>query len=330
MRGRSRVAKEHWRVAALVGAAECCPFNRRWPENCGVVEFDVSKQEAVRVRRTVLAGGVFINYRRDDSPAYAGWLHDQLVAKFGADRIFRDVDAIEPGLDFIEILNDQVAKCDVLIAIIGPGWQDAKDDDGTRRLDDPHDFVRIELEAALERKIRIVPVLVDGASMPRASTLPDSLQMLTRRNAITVSHERFRTDTAPLVAAIERSIEEQKKRRRTMPIAEGVQAILSSRQSNYNVDAAVPILSSLIREIASFIYRLRVAGTPIVYWVPLLLIAFFPSYAAGGGAGAILYWFLGQPRDALTLCIIVGVAVGLFAFYRITRWLKRKWFTPND
>lgn len=150
-----------------------------------------------------MAGKVFISYRRDDDPAYAGWLHDRLVAKFGESAVFRDVDVIEPGVDFVDELSRQVAECDFFVAVIGDQWLDARNDTGGRRLDDPRDFVRIEIEAALAREIRIVPVLVGGASMPVEEELPESLRPLARRNAIRLTHERFGTDSNALFRAIE-------------------------------------------------------------------------------------------------------------------------------
>ena len=103
---------------------------------------------------------VFISYRREDSGYPAGWLFDQLAASLGADRVFKDVDSIEPGEDFAEVISDAVSSCAVL-AVIGDRWLAAADEDG-RRLDDPGDFVRLEIEAALTRGVRVIPVLVGG------------------------------------------------------------------------------------------------------------------------------------------------------------------------
>ena len=109
--------------------------------------------------------GIFISYRRQDAAGNAGRLYDRLARHFGAERVFMDVEGIEPGLDFVEALEGAVASCEVLIVVIGAGWL-ATDNAGKRRLDDPKDFVRIETAAALARHIRVVPVLVDGAVMP--------------------------------------------------------------------------------------------------------------------------------------------------------------------
>ena len=130
-----------------------------------------------------MAGTIFINYRRDDSAGTAGRLHDRLAQTFGRKTLFMDVDHIPAGVDFVEYLQSQVAACGVFLAVIGPNWLDAKDDSGRRRFDNPDDYVAIEIAAALARKIRVIPVLVDGARTPKADKLPDSVRPLVRRNA---------------------------------------------------------------------------------------------------------------------------------------------------
>jgi len=101
-------------------------------------------------------GKIFINYRRGDDAGFTGRLFDRLETHFSADRLFIDVDSIAPGLDFVKVLDEQVAQCDVLLAVIGGGWLRATDASGARRLDNPRDFVRIEIESALARGIRVV------------------------------------------------------------------------------------------------------------------------------------------------------------------------------
>src|SRR5262245_13625176 len=142
---------------------------------------------------------IFISYRRQDQSHAAGRLYSELASLIGAERIFMDVDAIPLGVDFVEILEQKVAICEVLLAVIGSGWLDAKDEVGCRRLDRSDDFVRIEIASALKREIRVVPVLVDGAQMPEAKDLPDALKRLARRQATVLSHRTFRTDVERLV-----------------------------------------------------------------------------------------------------------------------------------
>ena len=115
--------------------------------------------------------GIFISYRREDSAGGTGRLSEHLKERFGADSIFMDIDTIEPGVDFTEALKKAVNSCDVLLAIIGPKWATATNASGTRRLEDPADWVRTEIATVLTRKIRVIPVLVGGAS-PQSSSFP--------------------------------------------------------------------------------------------------------------------------------------------------------------
>ena len=153
-----------------------------------------------------MADTIFINYRREDSTGAAGRLHDRLAQAFGRKNLFMDVDHIPPGVDFVEHLNSQVAACDIILVVIGPRWLDAKDEGGQRQLHDPDDFVAIEIAAALTRNIRVIPVLVDGARMPKASELPESLQQLVRRQAVEVRHSQFGRDAEALIKKIQPSL----------------------------------------------------------------------------------------------------------------------------
>ena len=145
--------------------------------------------------------GIFVSYRRDDSAGHTGRLFDRLVEHFGRERIFMDIDTIEPGEDFVTVIENAVGSCDVLIAVIGRNWLTAG---GTSRLANPNDFVRIELATALRRNIRVIPVLVQRASMPNEQDLPEDLVKLTRRNAIELSDLRWQGDVDQLIAVMER------------------------------------------------------------------------------------------------------------------------------
>ena len=153
-----------------------------------------------------MAGKIFINYRRDDSIGMAGRLHDRLAQAFGRDNLFMDVDHIPVGVDFVAHLNSQVAACDVILVVIGRNWLKAKDKAGQRRLHQPEDFVAIEISAALARDIRVIPILVDGARMPKESELPDSLKPLVRRQAAEVRHAHFGKDAETLVARMRETL----------------------------------------------------------------------------------------------------------------------------
>lgn len=145
---------------------------------------------------------IFINYRRSDAEGEAGRLFDELALHFGAESIFMDVAAIEPGRDFRKAIDQSVAACSVLLALIGREWLDSADATGSRRLDDPNDFVRIELASALRRDIPVVPVLVRGAKMPQPDQLPDDLKDLAYRNAVELTHARWKSDVQVLIHAL--------------------------------------------------------------------------------------------------------------------------------
>jgi HEAT repeat protein len=145
---------------------------------------------------------LFISYRRQDSAASCGRLYDRLVADLGEDRVFRDIDSIAPGALFADRLRRSVAECDAFIVLIGPSWLAVVDAGGHRRLDDPGDFVRMEIEAALERGKPVFPVLVEGARMPAASDLPPSVAPIASSNAIEITDRHFLTDTRRLLVAI--------------------------------------------------------------------------------------------------------------------------------
>jgi TIR domain/PASTA domain len=146
---------------------------------------------------------IFISYRREDTGGHAGRLFDRLRERFGRDRVFLDVAGINVGVDFVETLDKAVGSCDVLLAVIGSDWLTCSDKKGRRRLDDPNDFIRAEIAAALKRDVRVVPVLVEGAEMPPTDELPEELKRLTRRQAVELRDSRWDADVESLVAALE-------------------------------------------------------------------------------------------------------------------------------
>ncbi len=147
---------------------------------------------------------VFISYRREDSAGHAGRLLDRITSYFGERiEIFMDVDSIAPGEDFIQVIENAVGACEILVAVIGNDWLTITDETGKRRLDNPEDFVRVEIATALKRNVRVIPVLVQGARMPRRDQLPEPLANLTRRNAIEVSDARWKYDADRLIKTIE-------------------------------------------------------------------------------------------------------------------------------
>jgi WD40 repeat protein len=150
---------------------------------------------------------IFLSYRRQDTQQIVGRIFDRLVAKFGADAVFMDIDRIPFGVDFHDYISAQVGQAKTVLAVIGQGWIDARDEAGNRRLDNPDDFVRIEIEAALKRGIPLGAVLIDGAPMPRPEQLPETMRPLCRRNAAQVSSARdFHVHMDRLIADLERHL----------------------------------------------------------------------------------------------------------------------------
>jgi hypothetical protein len=172
------------------------------PKTKKFVVVDVDESTAA-AEAAVSSGGVFISYRRQETSDLAGRLYDRLIDRFGEAKVFMDVDTIEPGADFTEAITQAVGTCQVLLAVIGPQWLAAADKHGRRRLDDPDDIVRVEVEAALARGVRVIPLLAGGAEMPQRHDLPGSLGGLARRHALAVRHDSFRADVARLITAIE-------------------------------------------------------------------------------------------------------------------------------
>lgn len=168
------------------------------------------------------SANIFVNYRRDDTAGHTGRLFDRLNSCFPG-RVFMDIDTIEPGIDFVEIIREAVGCCEVLIVMIGREWLNIADATGRRRLDNTNDFVRLEIATALERDIRIIPVLVEGAAMPRPEDLPPELALLSRRNAIELSDARWAFDVDRLILAIE-GVLRDKAPSALMPVAQPPEA----------------------------------------------------------------------------------------------------------
>jgi len=227
-----------------------------------------------------MAGKIFINYRRGDDPGNSGRLFDRLQDAFSADQLFLDVDNIAPGLDFVRELSDRVEESDILLAVIGKGWLDARDAAGNRRLDDPHDFVRIEISSALNQGKRVIPVLVGEAQMPRPDDLPDELRPLARRNAVRLTHERFRADMQGLIKALQKALEDiAAQQKRSAPI---LPINLQPKPSEANPAGVLPRL-----EARQGLHR---PGSFIAIGIVLALVFF-------GGVG---FWFKTyRPSQAL-------------------------------
>lgn len=159
-----------------------------------------------------MSKGIFISYRRADASGHAGRLFDRLAAHFGKDAVFMDVEGIEAGVDFVDVIGEAVGSCAVLLAVMGRNWLSSADEQGRRRLEDPQDFIRLEIGNALARKVRVVPVLVEGAQMPAAEQLPEELRPLTRRQALELRDNRWDSDVESLIAVIERILAQASKK----------------------------------------------------------------------------------------------------------------------
>jgi uracil-DNA glycosylase len=147
-------------------------------------------------------GGVFINYRRQDTEGYVGRLYDHLIQHIAQNEIFMDVASIDPGADFVTEIENAVAACDVFITMIGPAWVNVTDDAGENRLRKWNDYVRLEIASAIKQEKFIIPILVGRATMPILEDLPEDIQYLARRNALELSHNNFADDVGKLVEAI--------------------------------------------------------------------------------------------------------------------------------
>jgi hypothetical protein len=176
--------------------------------------------------------GVFISYRRDDSGGYAGRLFDILSTHFGRDHTYMDLDTIKGGDNFAAVIDEKIRQCDALLAVIGEQWLTLTGADGVRRLDAPADFVRMEIAKALERKVRVIPVLVSGATMPRAEDLPADLRPLALHQAMDLRDAHFHADADLLINLLDKTVPgldptwKVKSRRFSVPIAAAVAALV--------------------------------------------------------------------------------------------------------
>jgi len=149
---------------------------------------------------------IFVSYRRQDTQSATGRLCDKLQAHFGHDQVFHDIESIDAGSSFPEIIASKIAESSIVLVMIGRHWLDVAGNEGKARLFDPGDYVRLEVAAALERRIPVIPVLVEGAQMPVAAVLPESIAALASRQAHEITEQRWQYDTDLLVKEIERFV----------------------------------------------------------------------------------------------------------------------------
>jgi len=188
---------------------------------------------------------IFISYRREDSGGHAGRICDRLTARFGSARVFMDLQDIAPGEDFAQSIDDTVAGCNCVVAVIGPRWLEAM----RARAQGGKDFVHHEIAAALRRNIAIIPVLVGGARMPAAGELPPSVSALSYRNALEVRDERFDDDVTRLGDSI-----------RALGVADSADAARTGRPKMARI--AIPVVAAgLLLAVAGGYVALRSTGT---------------------------------------------------------------------
>lgn len=186
---------------------------------------------------------LFISYRREDSAGYAGRLHEELEERFGAGQVFRDVDTLRPGQDFEDAIRERLAQCRACVVMIGPGWLKSQNAAGQRRLDQPGDYVAMEIAAALARPdVLVVPVLVGGATMPSPDELPEAIRSLARRHAFTAREETWEADMNRLAATLNPN-----------PPAGNTQKDATRATSRYGIVAGVAAL--ILIALAAFFLR---------------------------------------------------------------------------
>ncbi len=257
---------------------------------------------------------IFISYRRDDADEAAGRLSDHLVSQFGQDSIFMDVDGIAPGRDFRKVIEETLTQCDVLLGVMGKNWLDIKDETGKRRLENESDFVRLEIASALRRDIPVIPVRVQGASIPKPDQLPGDLQDFSYRNAVELTHERWNSDVQVLVEKLKRLFDP------TAPCGPGPgsgPAQYTVPQPNFSQPVEQPVRplppvnpGAQATSGGATATPQKRSVRPIVRWslVGLFFLSFFGSISNGD-------------MSTMTLSLI------LFVFFA---WDPFKWFRPKS
>jgi hypothetical protein len=206
--------------------------------------------------------GIFLSYRREDTAPYARLLQRDLTERFPDARVFMDLDSVEAGVDFAEAIKEAVDSCAVLVALIGRQWATLVDEKGQRRLDNPDDLVRFEVQTALERGVRVIPVLVDGARPFRQQDLPSKLHKFARLNALELSYGRLQYDVDRLLDQVQRVLATTSS---TGIMRDSLQSQLERLQDQLaDIEGGVNRLESHAAETADSVRRvLRVVGSEI-------------------------------------------------------------------
>jgi hypothetical protein len=253
---------------------------------------------------------VFICYRREESAAHAGRLHDAMVARFGEGNVFMDVE-LAPGVDYVKRIPEVVAGCHVLIVVMGPRWATIEDGDGDVRIADPDDFVRLEVEAGLRRPdVTPIPVLVSGARMPRREDLPTEVEPIARRNALELSEGRWRYDVGRLMSTLDELLPEATKATRVPPAA-------PAQRAPSPPSGRLVLEGALVAGVAAFVARLVGAGidvpkahTEAAEYVTRISLVRAITWAVAGAALALWLALRTKRRADLFPFAIYGLLVG--------------------
>lgn len=262
---------------------------------------------------------IFINYRREDSEAMTGRIHDHLEPHFGSDNVFIDVNTIPAGADFRKHLEEAISKCDVVLVVIGQQWLRVKFREGPllgqRRLDDPRDFVRIEIQSALARRIPVIPVLVGNAKMPPEQMLPKEIKDLCYRHAIELrSGKDFRVHMQRLILSLEKMAPGKQSANRKL-LAKKLESVDDSDLAEEHDDEEVERsgkkqLKGESRRISDVIDFTKLYGA-MTAWV-LAIVGLVGCFVTSS------YWIQLFPAiaflDPINKIIGTALAVGLIAF----------------
>ena len=272
-------------------------------------------------------GGIFISYRRQDTALYAGRLRDWLTNRFGQDRVFMDVYSIKPGSDFAETITLAVGACEILLALIGPQWLTITDETGNRSVDNPADFVRLEIEAALERGIQVIPVLIEETRMPRSDELPQSLGKLARRQALPLQHESFPQDVARLIDAVGNISPSAEPASRDVPNGHTIGSQSSNRQHQEETSSEPEFKNRSIRE--RIFDQLMLAALPaaLVLIAGMAILLQFRSMRSGNILQSVQVLSADPVRllvIMIPLLVIATVVTQVFS-YQALRTLEGFW-----
>ncbi len=253
---------------------------------------------------------IFISYRRADSAGYAGRIYDHLSQHFGVDQVFMDVTSLEPGVDFVDEIDKAVSQCDAVVVVIGKQWVTITDSNGHRRLDNPNDFVRLEVETALNRNILTIPVLVDDAPMPYAEELPPSLAKLVRHNALEVSNARFTYDVDRLIHTLDELILTRSAPPQAQPPVERFQRSFARR-----LLASQPYMGILLPSLLIALgWGIAIAVSIIIQANYLTLFSdnlWLPVGIIGGAVTALVLWQFTPMLQWKHACVIaIGWIIG--------------------